>query len=212
MPNGGELHRFSDLRSQNITINTLQHQWTISLETVEQYSLYLKGLRLSDGYLCQCLLLGAFGRNCEHQLSVGQTFEEQLKWQVSERTKNQHVVHFLSDIVCYETLQCNSGVLCLDWREICDGFQHCMSGRDEENCDLLEMNQCESEEEYRCTNGMCIAEEFFLDGERDCLDWSDETQIKNDQECFYQRVTSDCDDHLCPLNWWSCADGQCIRD
>jgi hypothetical protein len=39
-----------------------------------------------------------------------------------------------------------------------------MNGLDEENCDLLEFNECENDE-YRCVDGMCIAEEYWLDGE-----------------------------------------------
>jgi hypothetical protein len=38
-----------------------------------------------------------------------------------------------------------------------------MDGTDEENCDLLEFNECE-DNEYRCINGMCIDEEYWLDG------------------------------------------------
>ena len=41
--------------------------------------------------------------------------------------------------------------------------QNCMNGIDEENCDLLEFNECENNE-YRCDDGMCIAEEYWLDG------------------------------------------------
>ncbi|CAF4978252.1 unnamed protein product, partial [Rotaria sp. Silwood1] len=74
-------------------------------------------------------------------------FEENQRW---------------SKIVCYETLSCNSGMLCLDWRNICDRQQQCMNGLDEENCDKLEFNECE-EDEYRCGNGMCINEIYFLD-------------------------------------------------
>jgi hypothetical protein len=38
-----------------------------------------------------------------------------------------------------------------------------MNGLDEENCDLLEFNECENDE-YRCVDGMCIAEEYWIDG------------------------------------------------
>jgi hypothetical protein len=38
-----------------------------------------------------------------------------------------------------------------------------MNGTDEESCDLLEFNECE-DDEYRCSNGMCIPEVYFLDG------------------------------------------------
>ena len=207
----GELHWFSELQSKNISINTLQHQWTITLETVEEYSLYLKGFRLSDGHLCRCLHLGAFGKNCEYQLPDGETFEETLKWQLIVRKENPQEVQIHGDIVCYETLKCDSGVLCLDWREICDGIQQCLSGRDEENCDLLEMNICH-DDEYRCTNGMCIADEFFLDGEVDCLDWSDEMSFKDHRQCPTESVTTKCDDRICLSSQWSCGDGQCIED
>ena len=46
------------------------------------------------------------------------------------------------------------------------------------------MDQCsqeEEEEEYRCVRiFMCIAEEFFLDGDRD---WSDERTLTDSSEC-----------------------------
>ncbi|CAF1535795.1 unnamed protein product, partial [Rotaria sordida] len=81
---------------------------------------------------------------------------------------------------CYTTLICNSGLMCLDWRHICDGKQQCMEGLDEEFCEKLEFNECE-DDEYRCANGMCIPEEYWLDGdydcEWDCSDGSDEQRL-----------------------------------
>ena len=212
--NGGEMHPFSELRAKNITTNTVQHQWTTTFERVEEYSLYLRDLRVADGHLCRCLNLGAFGPNCEYQLTTGQTFEETLQWQSIVRKKNPVKVQIYAHVVCYETLKCDSGLLCLDWREICDAIQQCLEGRDEENCDLLEMNQCDPEEEYRCSNGMCIPDEFFVDGERDCLDWSDELlfEAKGDHNCPRESVSSECDDHLCTQPLWSCGDEQCIPD
>ena len=90
LKNGGEIRRFSELRSKNISTDTLQHRWTtINLEQVAEYSLYLRDLRLHDGRLCQCLRVGAFGINCEYQLPHGKTFDETLQWQVMMREKNQ---------------------------------------------------------------------------------------------------------------------------
>ncbi len=57
-----------------------------------------------------------------------------------------------------------SGVLCISIDErFVTGFKRCSNGIDETNCDKLEFNECEYDE-FRCTNGICIAEEFWLDG------------------------------------------------
>ena len=210
--NGGRLHHFSDLRSKNISVSAVLHRWRSCLERVEDYSRYLSDSSQSNGSLCECHRPGSFGKNCEYRLPVGKSFEETLDWQLLMRKENRWEVQIHGDVVCYQTLQCQSGALCLDWREICDGVQHCLEGRDEENCDLLELNECDEEKEYRCMNGMCIPDQFFLDGERDCLDWSDEMALKKSEECPVESVSAECDDHLCPPNQWSCGDGQCIVD
>ena len=64
----------------------------------------------------------------------------------------------------------------MDWREICDGKVDCWPiPVDEQNCEILEENECESNE-YRCFNGQCIPETFLLDYQYspDCLDRTDE--------------------------------------
>ena len=210
--NGGVLHQFSELQSNKTMISAILHQWKSGIERVEEYSRYLRNESAIDGFLCQCTETSSFGKNCEYHLPFGQTFEQTLNWRLQMRKTHPVQVQIHGDIICYETLNCNSGQLCLDWREICDGIQHCVEGRDEENCDLLELNECDEKDEYRCMNGMCIPDEFFLDGEFDCLDWSDEIQYKNGEECATERVSPQCDDRLCPPNQWSCGDGQCIRD
>ena len=210
--NGGRLHRFSELQSKNIDVSTVLHQWRSSIERVDQYARFRQGgAREWDGYLCQCIHPSAFGKNCEYRLPVGNTFDQTLQWQLGMRTDYPWKVQEYGDVVCYERVGCDSGLLCLDWREICDGVQQCMSGVDEEHCDLLEMNRCDDEDEYRCMNGMCIPDQFFLDGEMDCLDWSDELQSKNDGKCYLERASSECDDRVCPPTQWSCGDGQCIH-
>lgn len=55
------------------------------------------------------------------------------------------------------------------------GKQQCVDGTDEDNCEQLMFNECDPETDYRCRNGMCIDQEYFLDGDQgDCLDLSDE--------------------------------------
>ena len=210
--NGGQLHRFSELHSKSINVSTILHHWRSSIERVDQYARFRRDSRGWDGYLCQCIDQSSFGKNCEYRLPKGNTFDQTLEWQLRMREKYPEKVQEHGDIVCYERVGCDSGVLCLDWREICDGVQQCMSGVDEEHCDLLEMNRCNDADEYRCMNGMRIPDQFFLDGEMDCLDWSDELQFKDDENCPVERVSSECDDRVCPPNQWSCGDGQCIND
>lgn len=166
---GGVTHRFSALRSKNVPLVTILHQWQSSLEQVEEYLRYLNNQTLVDGFLCQYQQEQSFGKYCEYRLPVGNSFEETYQWQLTMQNDHPWEVQRLGNITCYEGLSCERGSLCLDWREICDGVQNCLFGFDEENCDILELNICD-EDEYRCANGMCISDAFFLDGERDCLD------------------------------------------
>lgn len=55
--------------------------------------------------------------------------------------------------------------------------------------------------EYRCANGMCIPEEYWLDNDRDCMDWTDEVgiNIASGDLCF-SLPSSLRDEHLCPYN------------
>ena len=209
--NGGIAHRFSDLRSKGTNVSTILHEWQSSIERVEQYVRFLRDDSKADGYLCQCADNSSFGKNCEYQLPQGDSLQGALAWQREQWDRAGWTLPNYVDILCYQTLSCNSGLLCLDWREICDGVQQCMYGYDEQNCDLLELNICD-EEEYRCMNGMCIPDEYFLDGQFDCLDWSDEMPYKTSHSCPIETASQNCDDHVCPPNEWSCGDGQCIAD
>ena len=209
--NGGITHRFSHLRSMNMNTSAILHEWKSSVDQVEAYRRYLNDSSERDDYLCECSRAGTFGKYCEYQLPIGTTFEETLNWQVETRNRNEWEVQAHGNITCYEGILCNFGLLCLDWREICDGTQNCMFGLDEANCDILELNICD-DDEYRCMNGMCIPDKYFLDGEPDCLDWTDEVGEKAGLLCPRQRVSVQCDDHICLPNRWSCGDGQCIQD
>ena len=207
----GKFHSFASLRSTNINLSTILHQWGSSIEKAEEYSRFTSHYGGLNGYLCECNYPNSFGKNCEYLLPTGNTFEETLRWEVKMKKTDMFEISVDGDILCYKTLECNSGLLCLDWRDICDGVQQCLFGIDEENCDRLEFNECESDE-YRCMNGMCIPDEYFLDGEHDCMDWSDEMQYYDDALCPLEEASFRCDDHVCQPNKWSCGDGQCIVD
>ena len=210
----GTIHSFISLLSNNISVSTVLHQWKSSIDKVEQYSFYLEQqIRSEDDdkkYLCQCTHPRSFGKKCAYLLPIdNSTFEATLTWEVRMRFLNQDQAQVHSDIVCYTTLKCNSGLLCLDWRDICDGVQQCLFGYDEENCDRLEFHECE-DDEYRCMNGMCIPDQYFLDGDYDCMDFTDEKHPYNDMNCTFQPVNLECDDRTCLPNQWTCGDGQCI--
>ncbi|CAF1582207.1 unnamed protein product [Adineta ricciae] len=207
----GTRHLLSKMYSDKIKISTVLHEWKSSIEMVEQYVRYMNNREKVDQYMCECITFQSFGKNCEYLLPIGRIFAETLSAENSLKRYYPRYNQRYGNIVYYRTLECNSGLLHLDWRDICDDIQQCMSGLDEINCDLLEYNECE-DDEYRCMNGMCIPEEYFLDGEFDCLDWSDEVQYYDDTNCPIESASIQCDDRICPPSQWSCGDGQCITD
>jgi hypothetical protein len=76
-------------------------------------------------------------------------------------------------------------------------------------------NECDSETEYRCRNGMCIDQEYFLDGDQgDCLDLSDE-QYETPFQFFLCAYKPDiiCDERL-PRSkqQYVCGDGEVIGE
>jgi hypothetical protein len=77
-------------------------------------------------------------------------------------------------------MTCNSDVIYLEWRQICDGIVNCLDASDEFNCHLLELNKCEIDE-FQCRNGMCIPIELLFDVTLDCIDLSDERLCRKDQ-------------------------------
>ena len=160
----GEIRTFEELARQNRTPYEILHQFQSSIEKAEEYALYLSGYA-NPNVLCECQMHN-FGKNCEYQIiseKWNDTFPESRKWQNEQKRKNRLQMQVHRTASCYITLECDYGLLCLDWRDICDGRQQCMNGIDEEACDLLEFNECE-DDEYRCSNGMCIPDDYFLDG------------------------------------------------
>jgi hypothetical protein len=103
------------------------------------------------------------------------------------RIEDESKMDLYGDILCYRMSICDSDLLCLDWRDICDGFQQCMFDYDEENYDKLEFNECDNNE-YQCTNGMCIPDEYLLDGEYDYINMTDEMGKFDSSYCTLEQV------------------------
>ena len=162
--NNGQLWSFERLRDTDGSISRTLTSSRVSLEKAEEYNRYLNGY-LNNGSLCVCREQ-TFGNNCQYRLINDGKYSEfrtTREWQNLQKESNRLKMQIYYRPLCYLTVQCNYGLLCLDWRDICDGRQQCMHGTDEEACDLLEFNECE-DNEYRCPNGMCIPEIYFLDG------------------------------------------------
>ena len=91
-----------------------------------------------------------------------------------------------------------------------------MDGIDEDHCEEVEYNECE-ENEYRCEDGSCIPEQYWLDGIYDCSDQTDEESL-NIFDQWYQplcALTSShfaCDETKVRRKYFACGDGQFIDD
>jgi hypothetical protein len=165
--NGGKKWTHEELLQHNITPWQVLW-WSSSVEKVDDYArLYFNpSVYVPEKFLCNCTREGSFGKSCEFQLPLDLTSFSNNVMRTLQSKVSLKGHQLFGSIWCYETLfTCDYGMLCLDWRNICDGQQECLDGYDEENCDILEFNECE-DGEYRCTNGMCIDEEYWLDGKK----------------------------------------------
>lgn len=123
--NGGKLWSFEELTHLNISIPDIL-RWSSSIEQADRYSKYSfnSSIEAADKFLCNCTNLASFGKFCEY-LFYGDSryFDEAITKQL-EPLKNVNI-HIGSQLhgnrPCYTTLRCDSGLMCLDWRHICDG-------------------------------------------------------------------------------------------
>jgi len=171
--NGGQLWNFSALVAAGIEPYDVV-KWASSIEKADDYAAYYYYYNQSikefttDSFLCDCSITEAvFGKFCDYRLLYGaHSIQETLDDQFSYKKDYWPFQQLNGRILCYTTLKCDSGALCLEWRDICNGHQNCMDGWDEINCDILEFYECD-ENEYRCSNGLCIPDVYFLDGKID---------------------------------------------
>ncbi|CAF4552339.1 unnamed protein product, partial [Rotaria magnacalcarata] len=176
--NGGILVSFDVLKQYNITTQELL-LWNSGVGAIDRYLAYLADHPYgtneeTEQFICNCTNTRTFGVLCEYQFSQS-SFEATILSQYNQKLKYPLGSQLFGITTCYETsFPCDYGKACLDWRNICDGTQNCVDGTDEDYCEHLLLNECNSEREYRCRNGMCIDEEYFLDGDIDCQDQSDE--------------------------------------
>lgn len=202
--NGGIKEKFVDLEKNSSQIQTILHEWRSSMEKLSDW-IFSSGNGSNDEFLCRCNEK-SFGKFCEYELFSMKSLQELFSIKFSVQSGK---LNFLDEFVCYSTIECDSGLLCLDWRDVCDGISQCAEGFDEMFCDEIFSVRCD-DDEYRCQNKLCVPKQFLLDGQIDCLDGSDERNQIDDAKCPYQLVSSLCDDRFLPRTFWSCGDGQKI--
>ncbi|CAF3980544.1 unnamed protein product, partial [Adineta steineri] len=198
---------FSTLKDNNITTDDLL-KWRIPFETIEHYAYYLDN-NSTNSFICNCTH-DRIGTVCQYLLPVNLSTTAEL-------SKDQ-----LRDLPARETglytclidmIKCNTGLLCLEWRQVCDGIVQCEDGADEVGCHDFELQNCSSDE-FQCRNSMCIPNEFLFDGTFDCMDSSDEQEVEILRRIFVSCPTTslwECEERLCRKDEFSCGDGQCIH-
>ena len=203
----GIIWSFSMLKENDVSTDDLL-SWQIPFEVVERYADYLD-TSSTDSFICNCEH-DRIGPTCQYslfsdQLTIGEILESQLI--------NPHLREGELHGCLVDSIECNAGLLCLEWRQVCDGIVHCDNGVDEAGCSLLEFQKCEFNE-FQCRNSMCIPVEFLFDGVPDCMDSSDEQELRKIRDLFSTcptKSTWECDERLCRKDEFSCGDGQCIH-
>jgi len=123
--NNGVLWAFKELFHLNISASDVL-RWSSSMEQTDRYSKYLSNnsFDVGDEYICNCTNRSSFGKFCEYQFYGGSTsfdgaITKQFKPLENDSINVGSQLH--DNRPCYMTLICNSGLMCLDWRHICDG-------------------------------------------------------------------------------------------
>jgi hypothetical protein len=77
--------------------------------------------RFSNDMICNCSP-NTFGKFCEYEFMTKNTFQDTVQYQFDLKAKYQDGSQLWGNITCYTTLtNCNFGLRCLAWQNICDG-------------------------------------------------------------------------------------------
>ena len=127
--NGGLLWSFEALAALSVSVSDVL-QWSSSMEQADRYSQYLFDTSLDVGYnyLCNCTNPSSFGKSCEYEFYGDSTsFADAITQQfqpLEHSSMDTGKIHVGSQLhnnrPCYVTLACDSGLMCLDWRHMCD--------------------------------------------------------------------------------------------
>jgi hypothetical protein len=128
--NSAKLWSFKELSRRNVSAADVL-QWSSSMEQANRYSKYLlnNSLDSADNYICNCTNPASFGKFCEYEFYYGSTSFDMAVKNLIEPLQKVKIyfdsIFFGSQLhnnrPCYTTWTCDSGLMCLDWRHICDG-------------------------------------------------------------------------------------------
>jgi hypothetical protein len=122
---GGVLWSFEELSFHNVLVSDVL-RWSSSIEQTDRYSKYLsnRSFDVGEKYICNCTNLASFGKFCEYEFYGGSvSFNDAITKQF-EPLKNVDInigSQLHGNRPCYTTLTCDSGLMCMEWRHICDG-------------------------------------------------------------------------------------------
>ncbi|CAF1342498.1 unnamed protein product [Adineta ricciae] len=200
--NGQQL-TFNQLREMNISSDQLL-DWFAPMDIVEEYA-----AGKVTGLFFNCSDLW-FGAQCEYTFDSDKILANLIQEQEQQRRKYSTTdILSMTNGTCYvmDYEECNS-IICLDWREICDGKIDCSNGLDEYYCLELDRHECDPQTEYRCSNAQCIDKTLYGDYFPDCMDESDEN-IFNSKLCELLDFLMACENYACSSLLFSCGDGHC---
>ncbi|CAF1428876.1 unnamed protein product, partial [Adineta steineri] len=174
--NGGVAYSFSSLFKDDIDPSTVLSTFHSGIEQADRYRTYYfrrkendsSALINDDDYVCNCSSLkSVFGRYCEYELYVGRTLAE-----TAHKIKIPNHEHALRGQLqrrrmCYTSIDCEYGLLCLDWRNICDGEFDCQDTSDELGRSDFE-ESCPQEKGMECDEHICPKFKPFSCGDGQC--------------------------------------------
>ncbi|CAF0938005.1 unnamed protein product [Adineta steineri] len=217
-----ENYTFGQLRDLGVTTGELI-SLSSTIDLAEKYQDFLDKKSDNSSLSSKILYLKCeepwFGSQCQYSFEFYESNEWLMILSKAFSAKEEYGSDKnIADRTCYTNIKCDRGgtLMCLDWREICNGRIDCLNGGvDEEECFQLEINECE-ENEYRCHHGLCLSTEISNNEQylTDCLDRSG-TMFLNYyfSECFTD-PTFICEEHACQpgRKQFPCGDGQCVED
>lgn len=117
--NNGKTFTFDQLRQMNVSSEQLL-KWHAPMDIIDEYASEQK-----TGVFFNCSTAESFwfGTHCQYTFDSGADFADIIRQHIAAQTKEPDNILSITNGTCYlvDGDQCNS-VICLDWREICDGM------------------------------------------------------------------------------------------